>query len=429
MVHFFIHAVCIYTRTFTKSKFFEFKTKRCLNENNPQYGIHVLPLSQLLKNAQKGRTVSEDELPPIVAVSGAPKPPPARQLSLDNSEFDEFNLNEEELAAMGSSLVDDRSSQSQPVPDASPRQQAMPTAKSTEMISKPALSPRQPAPTKPTPSARQQAPVAPSPRQQAPVAPSPRQQAPVAPSPRQQAPVAPSPRQQAPPKPSPRQPAPPKPSPRQQAPPTKPDGMVDLDAPEFDEFNLSEDDIAAMAAAFVDDRKQDELSVPIETSKPSASLPARITAPPSSDKETIKLLLEERRDQYLAASKGNKGKEREYRVIAAQFGRVLKGLKEGGPLDLSAMPGPPPGYRASYTVDVAQYTPPSNPQADVSSTHPSQQGQSPSSSLPQGQSPSLSLPQGQSPSLSLPQGQSPSSFISPGEQSIYYDQNWFEFST
>ena len=46
---------------------------------------------------------------------------------------------------------------------------------------------------------------------------------------------------------------PPRPKPRPQAPPTTSEGRVDLDAPEFDEFNLSEDDIATLAAQFMDD--------------------------------------------------------------------------------------------------------------------------------------------------------------------------------
>ena len=51
------------------------------------------------------------------------------------------------------------------------------------------------------------------------------------------------------PKPHPvQQTTPPQPKPHPKSPPTTSDGRIDLDAPEFDEFNLSEEDIAMLAA-------------------------------------------------------------------------------------------------------------------------------------------------------------------------------------
>ena len=52
----------------------------------------------------------------------------------------------------------------------------------------------------------------------------------------------------------------PHPSPCKPDPKPPPSNLVDLDAPEFDEFNLTEEDLASMASAFVDDRKQSQSS-------------------------------------------------------------------------------------------------------------------------------------------------------------------------
>ena len=49
------------------------------------------------------------------------------------------------------------------------------------------------------------------------------------------------------PKPRPQAP-PPQPKPRPRSPPTTSDGGIDLDTPEFDEFNLSDEDMAMLAA-------------------------------------------------------------------------------------------------------------------------------------------------------------------------------------
>ena len=289
-----------------------------------------------------------------------PRPQPRQQqqpvktanlIDLSGQEFDEFNLTDEDLEAMASAMVDDRKGQH---PPQTPPKMALPT-KTTPPSQPLTRQPLSSVATKPNPG-----PV-----------PIP---APV---------TAPNPV----PKPKPR-PAHSKP------PPSLPSGMIDLDAEEFDEFNLSEDDLAAMAAMLVDDRAkkprlddEQEKEVPMDTSKPPAvpsrpspqkptssisstsssssikpmsrSLPATLTPPPSSDgdKGMLKALLEERREQYLSASKTQKdaAKTREYRVIAAQFGRVLKAFETGQEVDLNQMPGPPPGYFSKYNVDVSKF--------------------------------------------------------------------------
>jgi coiled-coil and C2 domain-containing protein 1 len=97
----------------------------------------------------------------------------------------------------------------------------------------------------------------------------------------------------------------------------------------------------------------------------------------ASDKNALLSLLTERRTQYLEAAKGQKNaqKNKEYRLIAAQFSRVLKGVKDGQDIDLSKMPGPPPGYKSSYNVDTAKFTSP-----------PTAQPTKPVAAAPQGQS-------------------------------------------
>ena len=353
-----------------------------------------------MKSARAGKPVNIDDLPPIVSIKAAPpasqtpqpqtppttttaamatkpcpepapvpkpRPPPQQQpeaktgnlIDLTGPEFDEFNITDEELEAMAAAMVDDRNSQ--PPPSQTP----------------PKIAP----PTKTTPTSQ---PLTRQPLSSVAAKPGP---SPV-PIP---APVSVPAHA---PKPKPRPPAQSKP------PPTLPSGMIDLDAEEFDEFNLSDEDLAAMAAMLVDDRakkprlEDEEKEIPMDTSKapplvpsrpapqkptssisstsssssikPSTqSLPAKLTAPPASDgdKGVLKALLEERREQYLSASKVQKdaAKMKEYRVMAAQFGRVLKAFEQGQEVDLSQMPGPPPGYFSKYNVDVSKFKPAPRP--------------------------------------------------------------------
>ena len=201
--------------------------------------------------------------------------------------------------------------------------------------------------------------------------------------------------------------APPKPSPKPRSqPPSKPP-LIDLDSPEFDEFNISEEDLAAMAATFVDDRakrlKLDDKQPPkasggaqktgglspqkpttslSSTSPATRSLPARLSAPPQDgDKSSVRAMLLERKEQYQSAAKKDSSKNREYRLMAAQFARVIKGIDQGQEIDLSKMPGPPPGYRSSYNIDTSKFEPKPKPQQ----APPVAQGQS--SAEPEGEAP------------------------------------------
>ena len=328
------------------------------------------PASQTPQPQTPPTTAAATTTKPRPEPAPVPKPRPSPQqkqpeaktgnlIDLSGPEFDEFNLTDEELEAMAAAMVDDRKTQqppSQTPPKIAPPTNTTPTS--------------QPLTRQPLSSVAAKAGPSPVPIP-----------APVLVA----APV---------PKPKPRPPAQSKP------PPTLPSGMIDLDAEEFDEFNLSDEDLAAMAAMLVDDRakkprlEEKEEEVPMDTSKappvvpsrpapqkptssisstsssssikPSTqSLPAKLSAPPSSDgdKGMLNALLEERREQYLSASKAQKdaAKTKEYRVMAAQFGRVLKAFEQGQEVDLSQMPGPPPGYFSKYNVDVSKFKPAPRP--------------------------------------------------------------------
>ena len=179
-------------------------------------------------------------------------------------------------------------------------------------------------------------------------------------------------------------------APKPQSQPKPPPNMIDLNAPDFDEFNLSEADIAAFANDFVDDRvsKQGSAQKPSPTApntapdhtsypKVSMSLPAKL---PTED--TVKSLLEERRTQYLdamkdAKAKGNEELAKEHGKTAVQFKKILGAFEQGQPVDLSQMPSPPEGYTSSYNLDLSQFSlpaqqkvpPPSGPSS--SATPPS----------------------------------------------------------
>ena len=237
---------------------------------------------------------------------------------MDDPAFDEFNLTDKELAAFASKMVDDRETTT---PQAS-------------------LVKTQSTPPHPSPRAK----------------------------------PAPNPRVSEPPQVAPK--------------PKPPAGLIDLDAPEFAEFSLSEADLESLAAAMVDDRaKKPKLEEPdpMDTSllqqsiAPSRSLPAQLK-PPTSDRGTLRALLVERRDQYAAVAKSQRDptKKKEYRVMAAQFSRVVKAFDQGQEVDLSQMPGPPPGYKSNYSVDVSKFTPKQEPTPDP----PTQSVQPPPASLP-----------------------------------------------
>lgn len=278
-----------------------------------------------------------------------PKPPP-NLIDLDDPEFDEFNINEEEMAQLAASMVDDR---------------VQPQAKLAGGSSSANDSDKRIAPSKqpqPAPSLSMSGSYKPVPK----------------------------PRTKPAPKPPP------------------PGGMIDLDDPEFDEFNLTEEEMAAMAAMMVDDRepKKPKLDSPSSSGAPQSSnadsisrpplrppsqpspkavpkeeapksLPATLsqTVTPGSEKATLQAVLVERKEQYQAAAKSVKepAKNREFRLIAAKFARIIKAVDAGDPFDLSQMPPPPPGYRSRYNLDASKFTapPPPSPSSSLS-TKPKQ---------------------------------------------------------
>ena len=265
---------------------------------------------------------------PTPHTQAPPKPLPVKPgglIDLDSSEFDDFNFSEEEFAQFSKTILDDRS----------PKQ--------------PQYETRKPAPLPPPPQPKPRA----SPSSIPPSGPSP------IPRPQPQSYKSEPPRVQ--------------PKPQSKPPPMTASGMIDLDDTAFDEFNFSEDDFAALAGELTDDRpkkpKLEEQSVrpPPPTSSVTspprgAQIPVK-TASVASDKQTLKSLLLERKQQYTTAmnrakKQGNVSKGKEYGRMAVQFGRVLKAFEEGQDVDLSQMPGAPPGFRSSYDIDLSNFSAP-----------------------------------------------------------------------
>ena len=364
----------------------------------------------MLKNARAGKSVNLDDMPPPVAIKEAPPtqskphppppaaptkpapkpapkgPPPSNLIDLDDPEFAEFDLSEEDIANMAMSFVDDR-------------QQQQPQAHSGSGIG--------------TQQSQSGSSVV--------VESHSGSSASVSHSSSRVAPPQPKPR--SPPKPTPREVV--KPRPQLHPPPMGPGGRIDLDDPMFDEFTLSDEDIAAMAAAMTDDRQTKKPRIDdtaAATGKPAESahsssqqqqqqqtapIPRVRTAPPPpqpavpatrslpanlkgtdvsrgvADKASLPALLTERRQQYqeAAGKQKNPAKQKEYKVIAAKFVRVQKAVESGQEVDLSQMPGPPPGYKSSYNIDLSKFStptppPPAAPTQTPKPAAPPTQGQS-----------------------------------------------------
>ena len=357
----------------------------------------------MLKSAKAGKPVNLEDLPPVISIKepapeapptkakphppppapSKPKAPQSNLIDLDAPEFDEFNLTEEELEAMAASMVDDR---------VQSHAHTGPTSQSGSGTAVSQSGSRS-GPDVAISHSSSGAAVSHSTSKTA---------------------TPPQPKPRSPPKPKPREGgvqskpvAQPRPKPNPPAPPMKPGGMVDLDDPMFDEFTLSEDEIAAMAAMMEESEAkkpkidasptssvqavgaasghgqpppqaaprgtktappppaQPRSAKKTPPSPPQAamkSLPATLNKPVSetSDKNSLLSLLTERRTQYLEAAKAQKNaaKNKEYRLIAAQFSRVLKAVNDGQDIDLNKMPGPPPGYKSRYNVDVAKFSSP-----------------------------------------------------------------------
>ena len=138
-----------------------------------------------------------------------------------------------------------------------------------------------------------------------------------------------------------------------------------------DEFDITEEDLAKMAASMVDDRvkKPKLVEQDMAESKPLVKpKPAPVTTPAqppiiqevvtgSANDDRTKVLLE-RKSQYLTAakqaqSKGDDASYKSYRVKVLQFEKVLTALNSGQDVDLSQMPGPPPGFKSS--IDTSRF--------------------------------------------------------------------------
>jgi len=144
-----------------------------------------------------------------------------------------------------------------------------------------------------------------------------------------------------------------------------------------DEFDITEEDLAKMAAGFVDDRmKRPKLDEQNDQATSSVKLAAAVHKQPlpiaatgvttasttTAGDSNVKKLLLERKSQYLTAAKRAQGKGdtttcREHQVKALQFKKVLAAIDNGQEIDLSKMPGPPPGFESTIVIDTAQYTP------------------------------------------------------------------------
>ena len=189
---------------------------------------------------------------------------------------------------------------------------------------------------------------------------------------------------------------PPQPKPKPKAPSSssRPPGLIDLDTPEFAEFDLSDADLEMMANSFVDDRKKDtppaiQAPVPTPRDKATQSLPSR---PPAQreqggravTKELVLSVLSERRTQYMNASQkarshGDEKARKQYGLVAVNFKRAIEMLEAGKPVDLKGIPPPPPGFTSIYNVDISSYAAPgsahttTSPQSSVTSQKPAEE--------------------------------------------------------
>jgi len=89
----------------------------------------------------------------------------------------------------------------------------------------------------------------------------------------------------------------------------------------------------------------------------------------------------QRPNTYVSVAKSQRdpAKRKEYRIMAAQFSRVVKAFDQGQDVDLSQMPGPPPGYKSSYNLDVSKFV----PQQKTAVATPAQSAPPPAAKPPQ----------------------------------------------
>lgn len=312
-----------------------------------RYKRSVETLTSLQKDAKSGCHVDMETIPPVINVPVIQTTPtsskpvskttptqPGNLIDLDDPEFDEFNLSEEDMAAMMASLP----TQNKPVTTPT---QAPPTRAT---------------PTQATPPKIQSVPMKPKPQ------------------------------------------APPPPAPKPQAMPTssRPPGLIDLDTPEFSEFDLSEEDMELLASQLdmsKNVQKTPPAATPVATPpvttpprETTQSLPTKIVRPVGMGgpvtKEQVLLVLRERKDQYMTAvrsakAKGDTNGTKQYGSVAIQFDKAIKSIEQGQPIDLTGTPPPPPGFTSKYNYDLSKYksaTPTPAPAAVGTSPQPAQGG-------------------------------------------------------
>lgn len=152
--------------------------------------------------------------------------------------------------------------------------------------------------------------------------------------------------------------------------PVRPPGLIDLDGPEFAEFDLSEADLEALSSELVDDRtkgaKQETTppkTTPPSGERPTQSLPSKPTpTQPNTEltKEIVLSALTERKDQYMKAShdaksRGDEATRKQYGLVAVNFKRAIEGVKADSGIDLRGIPPPPPGFTSRYNIDLSSY--------------------------------------------------------------------------
>ena len=305
-----------------------------------RYKRSIDTLVSLQKDAKSGRHVDMETLPPVISVpatqttptSAKPVPKatptkPDNTIDLDDPEFDEFNLSEEDMAAMMASL---------PEPN-------KPTAAPTQ------APPTQAPPTKPTPPEMQTSPMKPKP-------------------------PTPAAKPQAPPTSS--------------RPPGLID-LDTSEFAEFDLSDEDMSLLAAqLDAAKKPQTTLPTTATPPVITPPretTQSLPVKINRPVGMaggvTKEQVLLVLSERKDQYMKAvraakAKGDSGGTKRYGSVAIQFDRAIKSIEQGQPIDLSGIPPPPPGFTSSYNYNIATFK--------MTAPTSGATGASPQSSLAQG---------------------------------------------
>ena len=284
-----------------------------------RYNRAIKSMQQMLQDAKLGKRVDIEMLPPEISLPSkhvskgqSANSSPGNLIDLDAPEFDEFNVSEEDMAALAATLVDDRHTKVE-------------SSKSSSTV-QPGLSLQ----TSPLPPPQQPPKVLPKP-------------------------VAPA----------------------------RPAGLIDLDTPEFSEFDLSDADMEALAATMVDDRAEKEKkklspgipvghgdSTPVNTQqKPPQKVPS---------KELVRAVLCERKQQYSdamrkAKASGDGDTAMRLGKTAVLFNKSIKALDQGASLDLSSVPPPPPGYRTEYSdVNLSLFSSSvSHPPASASSLAPS----------------------------------------------------------